>query len=83
MADENTQTPGAQAAAPEAAPVQAPAEGGDRPEGRGPRGPRGGRGRGGGDRGGRGPAPTRGGMDDHGAMGSDKFVLPTPKKKGE
>jgi len=31
--------------------------------------------------GGRGPAPTRGGMDEHGAMGTDKIVLPAPKKK--
>jgi small subunit ribosomal protein S1 len=31
----------------------------------------------------RGPAPTRGGMDEHGAMGTDKFVLPTPKKSKE
>lgn len=28
-----------------------------------------------GDRGGRGPAPTRGGMDDHGALGTDKFTF--------
>ncbi len=82
MADENTQTPEAQAAPPEAAPapVQAPAEGGDRPEGRGPRGPRGGRGRGGGDRGGRGGRRDdnrrggRGGDDDGGEELIEKLV---------
>jgi small subunit ribosomal protein S5 len=82
MSDENTQTPEAQAASPEAAPaaVQAPAEGGDRPEGRGPRGPRGGRGRGGGDRGGRGGRRDdnrrggRGGDEDGGEELIEKLV---------
>ncbi len=75
MSDENTQTPEAQAAALEAAPV----EGGDRPE-RGARGPRGGRGRGGGDRGGRGGRRDdnrrggRGGDEDGGEELIEKLV---------